>query len=164
MRVLVVWEPILITDWGAPSSSTLARVYDSRARQFWDPKHLISGALRRAAEGMSSMPQPNSGRRFYWDEALVFAPHAKWTSQPLFWQGPVYQVVDGLATALRSLTQKSENGNLKNLSERAQVQSQGLQLETESLALVSELAPSVGGGKRFSASALFGEDIPVRFH
>ena len=40
VRVLVIWEPILATDWKAPSHSTLARIPDRRARQFWDPKHL----------------------------------------------------------------------------------------------------------------------------
>lgn len=102
MRVLVVWEPILVTDWWAPSGSTLARLSDARVQQFWDPKHEVSKALNRMANLRPSDPQPNSGKGFYWDEAIVYGPHSKWKDAltPLFWRGPVYQVIPSLGTAL----------------------------------------------------------------
>lgn len=102
LRVLVVWEPILATDWQPPSGSTLGRVSDSRAQQFWDPHHEVSKALNQMADSMSSKPRPNSDKGFYWDEAIVYAPHSKWKDGPvpLFWQGAVYQVIPGLTTAL----------------------------------------------------------------
>lgn len=102
MRVLVVWEPILVTDWGSPSGSTLARMSDPRVRQFWDPKHIVSKTLNRMGNSNPSARQPNSGKGFYWDEAILFAPHSEWKDAPtpLFWRGPVYQVIPGLGTAL----------------------------------------------------------------
>jgi hypothetical protein len=100
--VLVVWEPILVTDWRAPSRSTLGRLSDARVQQFWDPKHEVSKALNRMANSSSSEPRPNSGRGFYWDEAIVYGLHSKWKDEPtpLFWLGPVYQVMPDLGTAL----------------------------------------------------------------
>jgi hypothetical protein len=100
--VLVVWEPILVTDWRPPSESTLARISDIRAQQFWDPEHEVSKALSRMANSMPSKPKPNSGQGFYWDEAILYSPHSKWKDAPMpsFWRGPVYKVILGLGTAL----------------------------------------------------------------
>ncbi len=36
IRVFVIWEPVLLTDWAAPSTASLARVPDSRVQQYWD--------------------------------------------------------------------------------------------------------------------------------
>lgn len=100
--MLVVWEPILPTDWGPPRTSTLSRISDSRVRQFWDPKHLISAILKNRAEQMPSEPQPDPDERYYWDQVMMFAPNVKWEhdSRPSFWQGPVYRVISGLEKAL----------------------------------------------------------------
>lgn len=64
---------------------------------------MISGALRKMTAQMSSGPKPDPRERFYWDLAIVFAPHARWGTvppAPPFWQGPVYRVIPGLKTAL----------------------------------------------------------------
>jgi len=100
--MLVVWEPILLTDWGPPRTSTLSRISDGRVRQFWDPKHLVSATLKKMASQTTSGPAPERHERYYWDQALVFAPNVKWESEPRpsFWQGPVYRVIPGLETAL----------------------------------------------------------------
>jgi hypothetical protein len=92
----------LPTDWRAPSGSTLDRLHDGRVQQFWDPKHDVSQALRQMASANPSEPRPNSRKGFYWDQAILYAPHGKWgeTSTPMFWQGPVFQVIRGLATAV----------------------------------------------------------------
>ena len=42
VRVFVVWEPVLPTDWTSPSTATLKRIADSRVAQFWDKGRLIS--------------------------------------------------------------------------------------------------------------------------
>lgn len=108
--MLVVWEPILVTDWRAPSRSTLARMSDARVEQFWDPNHEVSKALSRMAKLRPSVP--NSGtdtdNGFHWDEAIVCAPHSKWEDSPapLFWRGPVYRSISGLATALGEVTRQ----------------------------------------------------------
>lgn len=108
--MLVVWEPILVTDWRAPSGSTLGRLSDSRVRQFWDPKHFVSKALSRVSSSRLSEPQPNSGSGFYWDEAILYAPGSKWKDAPapLFWRGPVYQVIPGLTAALAGNAPKAD--------------------------------------------------------
>ncbi len=45
MRVFVVWEKVLESDWGAPAASVLARIEDTRATQFWDPGRVVSKSL-----------------------------------------------------------------------------------------------------------------------
>ncbi len=54
------------------------------------------------AKQLPSQPEPNSGKGFYWDEAIVFAPHVRWdnASSVSFWEGPVYRVMPGLEGAL----------------------------------------------------------------
>lgn len=49
-------------------------------------------------------PGPNSGKGFYWDEAILYAPQEKWSSAsaPVFWRGPVFQIIPALQAALES--------------------------------------------------------------
>jgi len=56
------------------------------------------------ANSNASEPEPNSGKGFYWDQAILYAPRAKWDEapKPLFWQGPVFEVIRGLGTAIAS--------------------------------------------------------------
>jgi len=37
-----VWEPVLPTDWGAPSTSALKRIDGPPTFQFWDKERLLS--------------------------------------------------------------------------------------------------------------------------
>jgi len=109
--VLVVWEPILLTDLRAPTGGTLDRMPDARVRQFWDPHHEVSKALSRMAN--LRQPDANTGtdtsNGFHWDEAIVYAPHSKWEDSPapLFWRGPVYRSISGLATALSGVNRQT---------------------------------------------------------
>jgi len=100
MRVLVVWEPILPTDWSAPSGSTLRRIPDSRVKQFYDPNHVVSGHLKELAAKHPPQPEPNCCVRkgFYWDDAILYAPQAHWTDAPAstFWDGPVVKMIPAL--------------------------------------------------------------------
>jgi hypothetical protein len=41
----VIWEPVLPSDWAAPSTGVLSRVHDARAVQFWDQPRLLSKRL-----------------------------------------------------------------------------------------------------------------------
>ena len=103
--VLIVWEPILLTDWTSPSRSTLARVSDPRARQFWDPQHLVAEQVSRMAKVQTSVPGPDCCKEkgFDWDEAILYASRTQWKylRVPAFWNGPVYRVIPGLEKALR---------------------------------------------------------------
>ena len=105
MRVLVVWEPILATDWRAPSGSTLARISDRRARQFWDPRHLVAEelALRAKQKLWQLEPECCVRKGFHWDEVALYAAHARWgdVPTPVYWNGPVYRIAPALEKALK---------------------------------------------------------------
>jgi hypothetical protein len=105
--VLVVWEPILATDWKAPSRSTLARIPDRRARQFWDPQHLVAAKIARIAEQKPVQPEPDCcvNKGFHWDEVALYGPHVRWSNgpTPVYWNGPVYRVTSALEQALNEL-------------------------------------------------------------
>ena len=101
---MVVWEPILATDWGSPSGSTLGRISDPRVRQFWDPKHLVSQELNRMRHARPEQRDPecciNTG--FFWDAALLYAAHTNWKDMPVsvFWNGPVWKIIPDLERAV----------------------------------------------------------------
>lgn len=103
MRVLVVWEPILATDWGAPSGSTLARIPDRRARQFWDPNHLVSEELTRTAKQRSGQPAPECcvKKGLHWDEVVLYGPDVRWSdgAAPVYWNGPVFRIAPAIEKA-----------------------------------------------------------------
>lgn len=100
-----MWEPILPTDLRPPSGSTLGRIADNRARQFWDPKHVLSSNLRELA---NRTPQAKADcciqRGFYWDEAILYPPGARWKDAPssAFWNGPVYKIIPSLEKSLNT--------------------------------------------------------------
>jgi hypothetical protein len=102
---LVVWEPILPTDWRPPSASALARIADARVRQFWDPGHAVASALGGFAVQKPDQPHPQCcvQRGFNWDEAILYAPHSQWKDTPVavFWNGPIVRVASGLETAFK---------------------------------------------------------------
>ena len=101
--MLVVWEPILPTAWSAPSGSILARVSDTRVQQFYDPNHVVSEALIGIVANKHE-PEPHCCKRktFYWDDAILYTPQARWTDTPAsaFWDGPVDRIIPALDIAL----------------------------------------------------------------
>jgi len=48
VRVFVIWEPVLLTDWRRPSQSQTSYVPDRRATHFWDLDRRLSADVRRA--------------------------------------------------------------------------------------------------------------------
>jgi hypothetical protein len=104
VRVIAIWEPMLPTDWASPSGSTLARMGDSRVRQFWDPKHSVSGALNEIVRRKPLQREPDCCVKdgFHWDQAILYSPHSKWEDSPssVFWNGPVAPVSSDLEKAL----------------------------------------------------------------
>lgn len=102
--MLVVWEPILATDWRLPSGSTLARIPDRRVRQFWDPQHIVAKALNETVKQKPLQPEPSCcvQNNFYWDDAILYALHARWKDEPtsVFWNGPVVRIMPALENAL----------------------------------------------------------------
>jgi hypothetical protein len=64
VRVFVVWEPVLITDWHAPGAGAVGRIPDARVAQFWDPRHALSQAIRRG--------------RVVWDYVAIYPAGVRW--------------------------------------------------------------------------------------
>jgi hypothetical protein len=83
VRAFVVWEPVLPTDWGAPSTAALKRISDGRAAQYWDKDRLVSKSLgERDSESI------------VWDHIVVYAPGATWNQAPaLFAGGPIVKMI-----------------------------------------------------------------------
>jgi hypothetical protein len=95
VHVFVVWEPVLITDRLAPSTSTLKRITDIRAVQFWDKERLISHSMGE-----------HDHRSIVWDYIAVYPPGAIWKDRPpgaLFDGRPVVRVADRARAALEHL-------------------------------------------------------------
>ena len=90
LRVFVVWEPILPSDWFPPSRFVQHRIRDPRAIQFWDKNHLVSKQLR--ANLSEAQAARCSHSKILWDVAAVFPKDAKWGSAPIFFDGPVVRV------------------------------------------------------------------------
>ncbi len=96
MRVFIVWEPVLPTDWMAPSTSTLRRVFDARAQQYWDKGRLLSKAMGEQDKDS-----------IVWDLVAVYQPGLVWEGSPphaLFEEGPVVRVVPAFTAALQQAT------------------------------------------------------------
>lgn len=107
LRVIVVWEPILPTDWRRPTTGTLSRVADPRAEQFWDPRHLVSQEIERslAANHVSFHGHASGGD--LWDLAVLYSPAASFGDalpSPAFIDGPVVDVVEPLSRTMQQLS------------------------------------------------------------
>ena len=98
VRAFVVWEPVLPTDWGAPSTAALKRISDGRAAQFWDKDRLVS----------KSMGEHDS-KTIVWDHIAVYAPGATWNQKPaVFAGGPIVKVLEPAREAIaKTLSVKS---------------------------------------------------------
>lgn len=96
---------MLSSDWRAPKRGTLARIPDTRARQFWDPQHLVTKQLKRFAAENPAQPHPDCcvDNGFFWDEAILFRAGPRWREAPVaaFWNGTVVRTVGSLEQALQ---------------------------------------------------------------
>ena len=93
VRVFVVWEPVLATDWSSPSTATLARLSDMRAVQFWDKNRLISHSMGE-----------HDRHTIVWDYIAVYPPGAVWEQSPpqaIYHGNPVVKVKDAARDAIR---------------------------------------------------------------
>lgn len=105
LRVLVVWEPMLPTDWRKPTSGTLSRISDGRAVQFWDPGHLVAHEIERDDSPSSLLPAPEccEDNHTYWDMAILYPDSATWSAKApaaIFRDGPVVRVTPQVAAKL----------------------------------------------------------------
>ena len=106
IRVLVVWEPILPTDWSRPSGMVQSRISDTRVIQYWDDDHLIAGELRHQ---LSSEPSCCQRSGVLWDLAVLYGRQAQWgnSSPPLFAGGPVVKAAPVLEERFAGLSGKT---------------------------------------------------------
>jgi len=115
VRVLIVWEPVIVTDVAMPTSSTLARVHDARAAQFWDQDRALSGDIIRsvmADPDRYSLPDEVDEKTVVWDVVAVFPPGATWDRdipKPSFYGSPVVDAIDGLGPAIRGAKSSPPN-------------------------------------------------------
>ena len=103
LTVLVIWEPILASDWSRPTRPVLARIPDERVIQFWDKDHLVAKQL----DQQLSTLQPNCCRSegVLWDLAAVYPRGVQWGgSKPLFVDGPVVKVQQALAKRISEVS------------------------------------------------------------
>ncbi|PYT12299.1 MAG: hypothetical protein DMG59_23835 [Acidobacteria bacterium] len=92
IRAFIVWEPVLPTDWGAPSTAALRRISDPRVAQFWDKERLISKAMGE-----------HDRRSIVWDHIAVYGAGAVWDQKPpgaLLADGPVVRVIEPAREAI----------------------------------------------------------------
>ena len=95
LRVFVIWEPVLATDFAAPSTAALARIPDARAAQYWDRKRALSHLL-----GEHNRPT------VVWDYIAVYAPGTLWQDalpKPVYSDNPVRDVISGAKASVRRL-------------------------------------------------------------
>jgi hypothetical protein len=107
--VFVVWEPVILTDWYAPGSGVLARVSDSRAKQFWDRNLLLSEAIkqsleRRGSEHLTRIRE--EGRGVVWDIVALFPQGVRWETdfpEPIFFGAPVVDAIEELRRRIQEI-------------------------------------------------------------
>jgi hypothetical protein len=79
VRAFIVWEPVLATDVGPPTTSVLSRVSDSRAEQWWDRDRLLSDrVLTGAREGLPAFAVFSGDQELVWDLVALYPPGTKW--------------------------------------------------------------------------------------
>jgi hypothetical protein len=103
LNVLVVWQPMLSTDWGRPGTGSLGRLSDSRVRQFWDAEHTVARALKASFAEREGTLGCCITDDIWWDLVAVFPPGAVWNDrfpEPLLLDGTVEEVADRFTSAL----------------------------------------------------------------
>jgi hypothetical protein len=101
--VFAFWQPMLLTDRGAPATSTLSRLSDPRVRQFYDPDHTFAKRLLNDARAPQPVQDCCKKNGILWDLMAVYPPGERWTEKlPVasIFNGTVVDVAGGLAEAL----------------------------------------------------------------
>ena len=97
----MIWEPVLPTDFGAPSTATLRRISDLRAAQYWDKEHVVSRLLGE-----------RDRKSVVWDYVAVYQQGKLWNQappEPAYSDRPVVRAIGGTSDAVqRLLSAKTE--------------------------------------------------------
>lgn len=103
MRVFVVWEPILGSDFMAPTTGVLQRIPDRRARHYWDEDQIVAKLMKRDARPPQPTPGCCESDGTLWDLAAVYPKGARWeaTLPPaVVFDGPVVRITDEIGAAI----------------------------------------------------------------
>lgn len=90
---------MLPTDTSPPTTGTLARLSDSRVRQFYDADHLMAKRLGDDARPPQPVPDCCTRAGTLWDLLAVYPPGATWTDRlpvAVIFNGPVVDAASGL--------------------------------------------------------------------
>jgi len=101
VRVFVIWEPVLATDFVAPSTAALARIADARTTQYWDRKRALSHLLGE-----------HNRSTVVWDYIAVYAPGMLWQDappKPIYSDNPVRDVIGGAKESIQGLLTSGVN-------------------------------------------------------
>src|SRR5262249_47423842 len=96
IRVFVIWEPVLPTDFFPPSTAAMARIPDPRVAQYWDRRRSLFHLLGE-----------HSRATVVWDRIAVYAPGALWQHappNPVYSDHPVRDVIRGARDAIQRLS------------------------------------------------------------
>ena len=100
VRVFVVWEPVLATDWLRPGAAQTSFVQDRRATHFWDHDRRLSAIYSSFNSLAATQKRGFRMKDVIWDAALVYPPGAKWGSAASLMVAPVVRYRDDLQSAL----------------------------------------------------------------
>ena len=95
VRVFAVWEPILPTDFTAPSTGTLGRLSDARVRQFWDKDHALA-KLMAISRDEQTKPKCCTRSGILWDLIAVYPAQTLWSDRlppAVVFDGPVVRMM-----------------------------------------------------------------------
>jgi len=113
VRAFAVWEPVLWTDLGPPSTRKLATISDPRVAQYWDPKHAVSNFVPSsdwaAKEGMFTQGERSSDKVVAWDLILLFPAGSCGSGAlpaPVFRGDPVVTRITDARDHLRALVRR----------------------------------------------------------
>ena len=108
VRVFVVWEPMLPTDWYRPTRPTLKRLSDARAVQFWDESHLIAAQVKQQLQQFhGNNPGCCEDGGHLWDMAAMYPPGVRWNeAAPAFDDGPVYRIAPAVQQKISTMRAK----------------------------------------------------------
>ena len=101
----MIWEPVLPTDFGAPSTGTLRRVSDLRASQYWDKEHVVSRLLGE-----------RDRRSVVWDYVAVYQPGQLWDQglpKATYSGRPVVRAIGGTSEAIEKLLPETPAAGLQ---------------------------------------------------